>query len=300
MTIPLQVDVFGFGHCCIDYLCILDPYPFKGKKGDVVESLIIGGGPVPTALQAIVQFGGTACFCGKAGADRDGYQITDELRDRGIDVSPMIIDPDVRTARAYIWIDKRDGSRTVALDLTRYSWLNADLLDDRLPQQCRVFLTDGRAAEATLKGLRLAREANVTTVLDVGTRRQRLDEMLPLVDYAVISQDLVDVFSKRNALELAHHFIESGVKIAIVTVGKEGAVWCDGISEGHVPGFKVKAIDTTGAGDVLHGAFIHGLLHGWSLERTIRFANATAALSCRKLSGSRGIPTLEETLSLYG
>ena len=85
-----------------------------------------------------------------------------------------------------------------------------------------------------------------------------------------------------------------GVKMAVVTSGENGAVWTDGKSEGKIAGYKVKAFDSTGAGDVFHGGFIHGLLQGWDIEASLRFANAAAALSCLKLSGRLSIPTLKE------
>ena len=306
-----EVDVFGFGHCCIDYLCVLDPYPEKGKKGEVIESLVIGGGPVPTALRTIVKLGGTARFCGKVGGDRDGEQVIRELGEAGVDVRPMITDPTETTARAYIWIDPHKASRTVALDRTRFSWMKENQLQDELPVKCKILLTDGRATEASLKGLHLAKKAGITTVLDCGANRNRLEEMLPLVDYAIVSLEFGDSIniksntcekkqsncreeSMQKASEITHFLRENGARVAIVTLGETGSFYSTERQENLIPGFKVKAYDTTGAGDVFHGSFIYGLLQNWSIDSSIRFANAAAALSCRVLSGSRGIPDLTE------
>lgn len=293
------VDVFGFGHCCIDYLSVLDPFPEKGKKGDIVESVVIGGGPVPTALLTFGKLGGTARFCGKIGADHDGQVVLEGLRSGGVDVSPMIIDQAATTARAFIWIDPHDASRTIALDLTRLSWPTADELDDDLLRACRIFLCDGRATEACLKGLRLARKLGVRTVLDVGAARPRFEEILELTDYAIVSRDLADTFSPgAGPDDLAKLLVRSGAGSAIVTIGRKGAVWFDGSTGGHVPGFEVDAVDTTGAGDVFHGAFIYGISRDWDIERSITFGNGAAALSCRRLSGQMGIPCLEEVEDL--
>jgi sugar/nucleoside kinase (ribokinase family) len=82
------------------------------------------------------------------------------------------------------------------------------------------------------------------------------------------------------------------------TLGPSGAMaWVNGDFL-HAEGFKVKALDTTGAGDVFHGGFIYGLLQNWEVEKTLRFANAVAALKCLDLGGRRGIPTLEKTQPL--
>ena len=159
------VDVFGFGHCCLDYLTVFDKYPQKGKKGEVIRSLVVGGGPVPTALATLARFGASVRFCGKVGEDSDGARIIEDFRSSGVDMDWMLIDPDVRSARAFIWIDGKTGERTVALDLTRFSFLEESDLEEELIRKCRIFLCDGRAPGATLKGLRIARKAKITTAM---------------------------------------------------------------------------------------------------------------------------------------
>ena len=97
--------------------------------------------------------------------------------------------------------------------------------------------------------------------------------------------------------KLAGLLVDFGCRFAVVTGGADGAVYTDGRRTFTAPGFSVEAYDTTGAGDVFHGGFIYGLLQGWSPERSVRFANAAAALSCRKLSGRGGIPARVEVES---
>jgi len=305
-----SVDLFGFGHCCADYLMVLDPYPAKGCKGDVVESLVIGGGPVPTACAAAVKFGLSARFAGKVGADADGEVVIRGLREAGVDDTYMLIEPAVKTARACIWIDPKDhGARTVALDLIRFQQPSADELDDRLPALCRALLVDGRASEACLKALNLARKKDVITILDTGAVRPCFKEMLQLTDFAIVSYELALAYLPGGSpLEVAEKLISDGAEYAVVTFGESGAYWMSKNSAGFAPGFpQPLVVDTTGAGDIFHGAFIYKLLensqnvHTLSSENMngiIRFANAAAALSTRKLSGRLSIPDLKEALDL--
>ena len=295
--IPKKFDVFGFGHCCTDYLIEVDPFPEKGKKGDVTNSIVIGGGPVPTAVLTIVKFGCTAGFCGKIGNDEDGRLVMAGLNEGGVDTTHMIIKNGASTARAFIWIDPKDATRTIALDRTNISFPSEEEFDENLVKQSRAFLCDGRPTEACLKGLKVAREHGVLSVLDAGAVRPRFAEILKLVDYAVVSSDLADTLSPGATPEgLAEDLVRLGAGNAIVTIGAKGAVWSDGADSGHVPGFEVDAVDSTGAGDVFHGAFIFGLLKNWTLTASTRFANAAAALSCRFLSGRKGIPQLSEVM----
>lgn len=291
-----MIDLFGFGHCCADYLSVLRPFPLKGKKGDVIASLTIGGGPVPTACQMVASLGKTVSFAGKVGDDDDGRLVRRGLSDCGVDSSRMIVDQTLKTARASIWIDADDGSRTVALDTIRFTFPSSAEFDIGWLKDCRLFEVDGRAAEATLIGLREAKRRGVITMLDAGAVRPLMDQILLLLDYAVVSSDFADTFSPgADASSLAGRLVEAGVGTAIVTAGEAGAYWHNRDGHGFVKGFHVTDIvDTTGAGDIFHGGLIYGILEGWDLELAMRFANAAAALSTQKLSGRMGIPTRQE------
>lgn len=289
------VDVFGFGHCCIDYLAVLDPFPEKGMKGDVAESLVIAGGPVPIALSTAARFGCSTQFFGKVGNDADGKQICRELQEDGVDISRMIIDSNCKTARAYIWIDRNDGSRSVALDYCEANQLSKEDVDTELTACCKIFLCDNRSADATLKALKHAKAAGLITMIDAGSVRPQFNDMLKLVDYTIVSQDLGEtLLTGNNAYKTAERLVEMGTGTAVVTCGAEGSIYCNGAETAHISGFPIDAVDTTGAGDIFHGAFIYGLLKDWELSRIVRFSNGAAALSCRRLSGRLGIPQLYE------
>lgn len=264
-----------------------------------------------------MKFGLSARFTGSIGDDDDGRVVLETLRSSGVDERFMIIKDSIKTARAYIWIDSFErGSRTVALDLTRFKFPDAGELDGRLPTSCRFFLVDGRAGDATIEGLKGARRSGVVTILDAGAVRRRFDEMLPMVDFAIVSRDLADTFCPgAQPLELASRLREAGAGVAVVTSGESGAYWMNSQGSGFVKGFEVsRVVDTTGAGDVFHGAFIYGLarlvakdcireelvnLAEGEMNRVVHFANVAAALSTRELSGVGGIPELWEVLGIY-
>ncbi len=94
--------------------------------------------------------------------------------------------------------------------------------------------------------------------------------------------------------------MDYGPEAAVVTLGERGCAALTGSGLLEVPGFEVDAVDTTGAGDVFHGAFIFGVLEGWDIERICIFSNAVAALKCRRLGGRAGIPNLQEALNFLG
>ena len=94
-----------------------------------------------------------------------------------------------------------------------------------------------------------------------------------------------------------HRKIRSfGSKAAVITCGKDGAYYADDSEQGYVPVFKVDAVDTTGAGDVFHGAFATGLTKGWNLREIVTFSSAVSAIKCTKIGGRVGIPTFDEVM----
>jgi ribokinase len=136
----------------------------------------------------------------------------------------------------------------------------------------------------------------VTTVLDGGTFRSGTADLLPLIDHLVVSEKFAlqagGGNEPRRALE---KLLRHGAQAVTVTVGERGSHTLSREGEEfHQQAFPMDAVDTTGCGDVFHGGYIYGLLQGWELRRTVRFAAACAALKTRALGGRTAIPTLAE------
>jgi ribokinase len=159
----------------------------------------------------------------------------------------------------------------------------------------KVLLLDGLEKEGSMAAAEYAREAGVMIVIDAGSMREGALALVNLSDYFIASEDFARQFSHGNdpkaaALEL----LGLGAKTVIITLGEKGSICVSPESYFYQPAFKVKAVDTTGCGDVFHGAFLLGLLRKWDLRETIRFASAAAALKCREIGGRTAIPDLRE------
>jgi sulfofructose kinase len=295
-----RIECVGLGLCALDYTFVVDRYPRLDDKIDAVSFSRQGGGPVPTALCTLSKFGAPSAFVGKCGKDNDGKLLRDELRRFGVNIRFLILDPDSRTPRAFIIVDKESGKRTVILDRTETSALSPDELDAAVIQRARFLLIDGREPETSLTAAMLARKADGEVILDAGSPRKNIGDLLPYVDHLVVSNRFSLDFTQevdpgRAAVKLAH----MGFKSVVITSGHRGNVGAT--SDGQLfqqEAFKVDVVDTTGAGDVFHGAYIYGLVRGWELPRILEFASAAAALKCTRLGGRRGIPELDEVQAL--
>ncbi|MBN1350887.1 sugar kinase [candidate division KSB1 bacterium] len=290
----MQFDCVGFGLCASDYLCLLPEYPALDQKTELIAFAKNGGGPVPTAMVTLARLGARSAFIGKVGDDAEGRYIIDELQKEGVDTGGVRIDPESATPQAFIWIDNPSGKKTIALNRTGISAFKATELNERLICSGRILHLDGREVEPSLLAAECARKAGRTVVMDVGSLRPRIESLLSMVDYPVVSENFVlQYFGRIDHAQAAEKLLQFGCSAAVVTCGNRG---CFGATKSGIifqPAFDVNVVDTTGAGDVFHGAFIYGLLQKWELASTLRFASAVAALKCTQLGGRTGIPNLE-------
>ena len=137
-------------------------------------------------------------------------------------------------------------------------------------------------------------------VLDADSlsRPQDMGALLRATDYLIASKVFAEALTGLTSpSEAAEVLAGYGSSVTVVTLGEEGSLTLAGGRSFHTPAFPVDVVDTTGAGDVYHGAFIFGLLREWPLEKTAEFASAVAAMSCTRLGGRQGIPTLDEAIS---
>ena len=292
-------DCVGVGICALDHLALLPHFPRPDEKLDLLEFSVQGGGPVPTALATMARLGSRVTFVGKVGSDECGRTVLGELESFGVDVSGAVIDPHSRTARAYIWIDRSTAKRTVALDRTNTANLRPQEVRRDLITEGAYLLTDARETDVALEVVRAAKRAGSKIVLDLGNIRKSTEAFLELADFPVVSQTFVDAFwPGTDPAAGVRKLLDWGAKAAVVTCGPEGAFFGENGQVWKQPAFSVKAVDTTGAGDVFHGAFVYGLTQGWPLAEVVRFSAAAAALKCRKIGGRIGIPRLEEVRAL--
>lgn len=287
----------GFGLCTYDTLLMVENYPTLNQKTEAIRNSQQCGGPVATALVTLGRLGVSDLrFIGKVGEDKEGELIRKALELDGVNTSYLKAVSGTSTAQASVWIEKSSGKRSVVLH--RDKKLDFEIADiNTAPfKDTEYLLIDGRDTEASLFAIKNANEAGVKIIMDAGSMRQRIKDFFPLVDYFVCSQDFIKSFAGKKSKEQAMVEIQKyGCKWVVVTLGEQGSIGFDGKEFYQQPAFSVKVVDTTGAGDVFHGAFIFGLLQCWNLSQNLLFSNAVAALKCTKFGGRAGIPNLEQT-----
>ncbi|MFQ5428062.1 MAG: PfkB family carbohydrate kinase [Thermodesulfobacteriota bacterium] len=287
--------VFGLGQASLDLIARVTGFPSEDCKKEVLCFTEQGGGPVATALVSLTRLGVETAFAGVVSVDEAGRKIRAGLIEEGVDVGALVVREGGFSQKAYIIVNSENASRTILWKRPTVAELKPDEVKEEWLQHADFLLLDGLMAEASLRIARLAANVGVSVVCDAGSPRPGLLRLLPEVDYIVGSEVFSAHFSS-SPEEAVVKIAACGAKAVTVTLGEKGSVtWQDG-RVFSTPAFKVRALDTTGAGDVFHGGYIFGLLKGWPLEETVRFASAFAALKCLAPGGRAGIPGLAETM----
>lgn len=259
-----------------------------------------GGGMAATAAVTVARLGAVAHFWGRAGQDPAGRAMRDELVAWGVDVQGMRLFEGARSSVSGIVVDAQ-GERSIINFRgehlpTDAAWLPLHKLDG-----VGAVLADPRWPEGARSVFRAARAAGVPTVLDGDVAEpQVFDGLLPWVDFAVFSEPGLRGYAPhhRTDEERLRFALQRGCRMAAVTLGERGVLWWDGVALHHQPAFAVDTVDTTGAGDVFHGAFVLAMACRADIAQAMRFAAATAALKCQRPGGRDGIPELATVLAL--
>lgn len=290
-----KMRVVGVGQCSFDYLAVVDEYPAADTKKEIIGWHEQGGGPVATALVALSRLGVPCDFHGVTGDDPEGQKIKQSLISEGIDVRGLLKRKDSCSQIAFIVIEKHTAKRTIFWKRPSGEPLRSGEIGDDFLLSAEFLLIDGLMKDISLFAAQRAREKGVPVMLDAGKVRPGMIETAGLADYVVASEE----FAREIGWDLGEASLQRareklGTKVLTVTSGERGsATNADGIFF-RTDAFRVKGVDTTGAGDVFHGGYIYGLLRGWDIKTTVIFASALAAMKCRTIGGRAGIPGLEE------
>jgi len=297
------VDIVGLGLNAMDTICVLERFPKHNTKVKIREVRTEAGGQVASALATCARFGLTTRYIGSVGDDERGQTQLASLHAAGLHTDWVRVVNGAVTQFAVILLEDGVGERTVLWHhdpLLNYP--AADLVRESITSS-RMLHLDGCDNAAALKAARWAREAGVPVLIDIDELYdESTEELLRHVDYLIAAEDFVgkilgDVQPEDAVRMLADRY---GNRVAGITLGERGAIFLEGGRVFWSEGFQVNVADTTGAGDVFHGAFAYGVLRQWPLEIIARFANAAAGLKCTRIGARRGIPELGDVLRLAG
>ncbi|HEV2351241.1 MAG TPA: PfkB family carbohydrate kinase [Terriglobia bacterium] len=295
-----RIDVVGIGLNATDTVIRVRVFPALGGKERLLSSSMQAGGQIATALVTCQRLGLRSRYVGKMGDDAGGLFQLASLRSEGLDLQFARVARGTPNQLAYIIVDEATGERTVFWDRHPHLAMAASELRPEVLRGARALLIDGCDVETCYFAAQWARAQGIPVVADLDTVYKKVEKLFPLIDYLVASANFLptltgdnDPFRVLKYMAKEYHMPAPGM-----TLGRDGALVLWRGRFHYSPGFVVETVDTTGAGDVFHGAFVYGLVSGWAMERILDFSNAMAGLNCTALGARGGIATRAQAQKL--
>lgn len=328
-TFPNEViDIVGIGASTLDRFIVVDHFPTGREVQQAITSTTDGGGPVATALATAGKYGSCTVMIDRIGNDMVGRYILEDFQKYNVNTEGIQVDADAKSGTATILVKEKTGERAVFFE--RSTAPDPEFLSDYqgLIENASIVHINGRHRHLMRTAIDIARQTGTIISLDGGAQRYD-DDMEPITESShvvIVARDYAEKYTGTTNLEEACRIIhDRGALIAGVTDGANGSyfVWPDGTAYRCQPFPQEHVVDTTGAGDSFHGAFLSKLaasirqvyvlrdesvqpidrlrlLEHKQLEDAAIFASAVSALNTQGIGGRSALPSLETALSLAG
>lgn len=293
-----DIEVVGLGQVCVDYRGIVPFYPQEDSKTELISLFSVVGGPAAVAMMCVSRLGIRTGLIGSIGDDDFGRMILQTLAERGVLARDVKQTSGASTQFALILVTAGSGARTILWTKGSAPHLKAEEVDLGPYRGARILHVDGLMTEAASEAARQAGKMGMTVVMDAGTFRDGSRELVSLVDVLIASETFAVPLVNSGVEDQLLALRALGPREVVITLGQRGSVGLSGGVFYRQKAYGIKALDTTGAGDVYHGAYIYGLLQRWDMPTCMRFASAAAALKCAAPDPSDALPGLEAVLSL--
>ncbi len=307
------VNIVFLGGCTLDKVWMVHDLPQGGVKNKAYKYFEMGGGMAANAAVAASRLGASTYFWARAGNDAIGKTIKQDLENYGINCKYFKLIDGCQSSVSAVIVDAQ-GERMIVncsgsvLSQTP-AWLPLVHLSN-----IHAVQADTRWREGNKTLFEHAKVLHIPTILDIEkTDLDILHYILPYTDYAIFSQSGLkkfvsdkykddynnvlnnnDIFSCAYLEKIFTQILQDyPCKMIAVTQGKDGVYWLEHNQQNieYQPAFKVEVVDTTGAGDIFHGAFTYGMAKNYTIQQSMEFASAVAALKCKHMGG-RSVPDL--------
>jgi len=290
-----RFDIVGLGCTAIDDLLFVVAYPPADSKVQVRRWERHCGGLTATALVAAARAGSRCAFAGILGNDELSQFVLNRFAEEGIDTTHVCRSPNAQPVHAVIIVDETRKTRTIFFDPTGACQDEPKWPVEEVILSGRVLFVDHLGVDRMIRAARVARRAGLPVVADLeSSEHPRFAELLELVDHLIISESFAAKLTRQSdPAAAAEQLWDTWRQAVVVTCGAKGS-WYIGPAmrtPRHQPAFQVEVVDTTGCGDVFHGAYASCLARGEDLADRVRFASAAAAIKATKPGGQAGIPT---------
>ena len=293
-----RFDVIGLGTVSVEDLLFLEDAPPSDGKMPVLKRERHCGGLSATALVAASRLGARCAYAGTLGHDELSNFLLDRLQSKKVSLRHVVFQPGARPFHSTIFVNQRRRTRSILYDASGVIGAHPHRPAGSVIRQTRVLLVDQAGMEGMIRAARIACAAGIPVVGDLERNLSpRLRLLAYLSDHLIVPWQFAATLSgAADPSAAVRRLMSRNRKAVVITRGERGCWFASNTnpSPKHCPDFRVRVVDTTGCGDVFHGAYAAALARGMEMRERIEFASAAAALKATRPGGQAGIPTLRE------
>ncbi|WP_144468304.1 ribokinase [Bacillus pumilus] len=280
------------GSCSMDLVVTSNKRPNAGETVLGESFKTVPGGKGANQAVASARLGADVYMVGRVGDDAYGQNILNNLQDQGVRTSYMKPVTEMESGTAHIILAEGDNSIVVVKGANNE--VTPDYVREALStiDDIGMVLIQQEIPEETVEAVcAICSEKEIPVILNPAPARKVSQQVLDQATYITPNEhEAVLMFNGRSIEDALRQYPNK----LLITEGKNGVRYFDGLKEVLVPGFQVEAVDTTGAGDTFNGALAVALTEGKSLYDALAFANLAASMSVTKFGAQGGMPTREE------
>ena len=281
------IDVLCVGATSYDFVFRVNHHPGPDEKTTADAFIRCGGGPAANASITVARMGLRSALAGYLGSDLFGQLHFEELKAAGVDTG-FVVRGEYPTPLSSVLVNP-SGERSLVNYRDIHSVLPAERIDFSAVHP-KVILYDGHEPDLSLSLMNDAHAKGIKTVLDAGSLNKGTSRLFDKVGYLVCSERFACELTGASSPDRAMAYFVSTSPCIVITLGKDGLIWKNAEGQGRIPAFSIDVKDSTGAGDVFHGAFAGCLAMGKGWIETLLYSSAAAALCCTRLGARPGIP----------
>ena len=293
----MEYNALFIGASTKDMIMLVDAPPESDQRIAASQFVVTLGGVASTAAAAHQKLGGRTALSTIVGCDEAGEYIAEDLNAQHFAWMQLLRTDKAPSSISMIQVEK-NGKRCITNYGGCISEMTFDRLDLSVLQKTR-FLHLGVMTPNLMLELARYCKKNTNALLSVdggNIPKALMEELLPYTDIFIPDNKTAMKTLGLNPRDACRYYVSHGASFAAVTAADEGTVGFDGTCWYHAPALSVNVVDTLGAGDNFHGAFLYAMSQDWDMNRRLLFANIFASLSCEGLGSRNAVPSLETVL----
>lgn len=291
------MKILCLGHAAYDITIPVDSFPLENTKNRVHDQVKCGGGPSATAAYLLGSWGADTAFAGIVGNDTYGNNIREEFKRVNVNTNYLEVSDEHTTTSSFIIANKENGSRTIFT----YRPSDMKMKSFKLDFIPNIILIDGQEYERSIEVIKKYPKA--ISIIDAGRDKKEVIELSKMVTWLVCSKRFaekvtglkIDYNDYNTVTNLYSKLKEIFKNNIVVTLEDKGCLYNNEI----ISSVKLKSNDSTGAGDIFHGAFTYYLSKGYDIKKVLKLSNIAGAISVSRIGTRNSIPTLEEMEAVY-